>query len=89
MRNRGTLILLIITFLVLGLGSGLLYLKTQKAAEQLRQLAERTLTRQLDLPVQIGSASLSLLHSSVELHQITVGELPPAIPSHGDRKSVV
>lgn len=83
MRNRGTLILLIITFLVLGLGSGLLYLKTQKAAEQLRQLAERTLTRQLDLPVQIGSASLSLLHSSVELHQITVGELPPAIPSHG------
>src|SRR5574337_1588919 len=85
-RIRGSLILLIVGLVVLLLSGGLLYLKTRMAAEQLRHLAERTLTRQLHLPVQTGSVSLSLLRSSIELRQIEVGDLPVVAPTQASRK---
>lgn len=85
-RIRGSVILLIVALVVLLAGGGLLYLKTRMAAEQFRHFAERTLTRQLNLPVQIGSVSLSLLRGGVELKQITVGDLSGVIPAQAGRK---
>src|SRR5574337_121108 len=85
-RIRGSLILLIVGLLVLLLSGSLLYLKTRMAAEQLRHLAERTLIRQLNLPVQIGSVSLSLLRSSIELRQIEVGDLSTVTPTQASRR---
>lgn len=79
-RFRGLVILLTFALVILLVGGGLLYLKTRMAAEQLRHVAERTLAHQLNLPVQIGSVSLSLLRTSVDLRQITVGDRSTAIP---------
>ncbi|PWB49013.1 MAG: hypothetical protein C3F12_00495 [Candidatus Methylomirabilota bacterium] len=85
-RIRGSVILLIVALVVLLLGGGgLLYLKTRMAAEQLRQFAERTLTRHLDLPVRIESASPALLRGSVELREITVGDLSAETPAQAGR----
>jgi hypothetical protein len=80
LRIRGSVILLTCALVILLVGGGLLYLKTRMAAEQLRHFAERTLARQLNLPVQIGSVSLSLLRISVDLRQITIGDRSTAIP---------
>lgn len=86
-RIRGSVILLIVALVVLLLGGGgLLYLKTRIAAEQFRHLVEQTLTRQLNLPVQIGSMSLSLRHRSLELRQIAIGKLSGATPAQAGRK---
>ncbi|HWR21446.1 MAG TPA: hypothetical protein VN444_06255, partial [Verrucomicrobiae bacterium] len=80
LRIRGSVILLTFALVVLLVGGGLLYLRTRMAAEQLRHFAERMLARQLNLPVQIGSVSLSLLRTSVDLRQITVGDLSTTTP---------
>lgn len=85
-RIRGSVILLIVAAVVLLLGGGLLYLKTWMEAEQFRRLTEQTLTRQLHLPVQIGSMSLSLLHRSLELRQIAVGDLSATAQAQAGRK---
>jgi hypothetical protein len=85
-RIRGSVILLIVALIILLVGGGLLYLKTRMAAGQLRHIAERTLARQLNLPVQIGSVSLSLLRSSVEFRQITVGDLSAVTPAQAGRR---
>lgn len=85
-RIRGSVILLIVVAVVLLLGGGLLYLKTWMEAEQFRRLTEQTLTRQLHLPVQIGSMSLSLFHRSLELRQIAVGDLSAIAPAQAGRK---
>lgn len=79
-RFRGSVILLTCALVILLVGGGLLYIKTRMAAEQLRHVAERALAHQLNLPVQIGSASLSLLRTSVDLRHITVGDRSTAIP---------
>jgi hypothetical protein len=86
LRFRGSVILLTFALVILLVGGGLLYLKTRMAAEQLRHVAERTLARRLNLPVQIGSVSLSLLRRSVELRQITVGDLSGVTPVQAGRK---
>lgn len=80
LRIRGSVILLTVALVVLLVGSGVLYLKTRIAAEQLRHFAEQTLTRHTNLPVQIGSVSLSLLRGSIELRQITVDDRSTATP---------
>ncbi|MBZ0169591.1 putative assembly protein [Candidatus Methylomirabilis lanthanidiphila] len=85
-RIRGSLILLIVGLVVLLLSGGLLYLKTRMAAEQLRHLAERTLTRELNLPVQIESASPAFLSGSVELRGITVSDLSGAVLTQADHR---
>lgn len=86
LRIRGSVILLTFALVVLLVGGGVLYLKTRIAAEQLRHFAERTLTRQTNLPVQIGSVSLSLLRSSVELRQLTVGDLSAVTQAQAGRR---
>ncbi|PWB79481.1 MAG: hypothetical protein C3F08_06690, partial [Candidatus Methylomirabilota bacterium] len=84
-RIRVTVILVTVA-LVAFLGGGLLYLKARIEAEQFRHLAERTLTRQLNHPVRIGSMSLSLLHRRLELRQIAVGTLSAESPAQAGRK---
>lgn len=86
LRIRGSVILLIFALVVLLVGGGLLYLKTRMAAEQLRHFAERTLTRQLNLPVQIESVSAAFLSGSVELREIKVGDLSAVTPAQAGRK---
>lgn len=81
LRIRRSVIFLTSTLvMLLLLVGGLLYIKTRTAGEQLRVFAERTLTRELNLPVHIGGVSLSLGHRSLELRQIAVGDRTSEVP---------
>src|SRR5574341_1252980 len=86
LRIRGSVILRIFALVVLLMGCGLRYLQTRMAAEQLRHFAERTLTHHLSRPVQIESVSPACLSGSVELREITVGDLSAVTPAQAGRK---
>lgn len=81
MRRRG-LVLLLASVLLLGLlvAGGLLYVRTRTAREQIRAYVERSLARELNLPVHLGGVSLSLGVGSVQLKQLTISDRPGGKP---------
>ncbi|MBI3626374.1 MAG: AsmA-like C-terminal domain-containing protein [Candidatus Rokubacteria bacterium] len=81
MRRRGMVVLLAsVLALVLLVGGGLLYVRTRTAREQIRALVERVLAQELNLPVRVGSVSLSLGLGSVELRHLTITDRPTDTP---------
>lgn len=75
MRRRGLVVLLSsVLLLVLLVGGGVLYVRTRNAREQIRAYVERSLARELNLPVHLGGASLSLRVGSVQLRQLTISQ---------------
>ena len=59
MRRRGLVLFLAsVLLLLLLVGGGLLYVRTRTAREQIRAYVERSLSRELDLPVHLGGVSL-------------------------------
>ncbi len=84
MRRRGLVVLVAsIVLLVLLVGGGLLYVRTRTAREQIRAYAERSLARELGLPVHLGDVSLSLRLGTVQLKQLTVSEGTSGAPLLG------
>ncbi|TPW19002.1 MAG: hypothetical protein FD126_3123, partial [Elusimicrobia bacterium] len=75
MRRRGLVVLLSsVLLLVLLVGGGLLYVRTRTAREQIRAYVERSLARELNLPVHLGGVSFSLRVGSVQLSQLTISQ---------------
>lgn len=75
MRRRGLVVLLSsVLLLVLLVGGGLLYVRTRTAREQIRVYVERSLARELGLPVHLGGVSLSLRLGTVQLKQLTISD---------------
>src|SRR3972149_4385809 len=78
MRRRGLVVLVAsIVLLVLLVGGGLLYVRTRTAREQIRAYVERTLARELGLPVHLGGVSLSLRLGAVQPQQPHAGRADP------------
>ncbi|MBI4241633.1 MAG: AsmA-like C-terminal domain-containing protein, partial [Candidatus Rokubacteria bacterium] len=70
MRGRGWLASVLIVLLLLGtLAAGLLYLRSQRAGDQIRAYLESTLSRELAMPVRLGGVGFSLRLGEVEVRQ--------------------
>jgi len=84
MRRRGLVVLVAsVVLLVLLVGGGLLYVRTRTAREQIRAYVERSLARELGLPVHLGGVSLSLRLGTVQLKQLTVSDGTSGVPLLG------
>lgn len=81
MRRRG--LVASIVLLVLLVGGGFLYVRTRTAREQIRAYVERSLARELGLPVHLGGVSLSLRLGTVQLTQLTVSDGTSGAPLLG------
>ncbi|MBI4607373.1 MAG: AsmA-like C-terminal domain-containing protein [Candidatus Rokubacteria bacterium] len=80
MRRRWLAVLAVILLVVLGVGLGLVYVRTRAAQELIRAYLETTLSRDLGLPVRLERLGLSLRLGRVDAYRAALLDPETGLP---------